>query len=118
MSETFKTGELFVYVNGDRWELGMVKRPNNTGDGYFCWYSRGDTAANTPLSHMHKLANAGWTHIEEALYKAANVVVESTGTCPVDYLEVTDDVHCEQRCREGCEGECWHDWFTGRLRAT
>lgn len=67
MSMEFRPGELFVYVNGDRWELGMVKRPNNTGDGYFCWYSRGDTAANTPLSHMHKLANAGWTRIEQEL---------------------------------------------------
>lgn len=67
MSVEFVPRELFVYVNGDRWELGMVKRPNNTGDGYFCWYSRGDTAANTPLSHMHKLANAGWTRIEQEL---------------------------------------------------
>lgn len=67
MSMEFVPRELFVYVNGDRWELGMVKRPNNTGDGYFCWYSRGDTAANTPLSHMHKLANAGWTRIEQEL---------------------------------------------------
>ena len=63
----FASGELFVYVNGDRWELGMVKRPNNTGDGYFCWYSRGDTAANTPTDRMRKLANAGFTHVEELL---------------------------------------------------
>ena len=66
MSE-FKAGELFVYVNGDRWELGMVKRENNSGDGYFCWYHRGDTAANTPTRCMHKLANAGWTHIEQQM---------------------------------------------------
>ena len=65
MAEKYEIGELFVYVNGDRWELGMVKRPNNTGDGYFCWYSRGDTAANTPVSCMYKLSNAGWTHIEQ-----------------------------------------------------
>lgn len=64
MSETYRPGELFVYVNGDRWELGQVKLPNNTGDGYFCWYSTGDTAANTPVKCMHKLANAGWSHIE------------------------------------------------------
>ena len=65
MSDAYENGELFVYVNGDRWELGMVKRPNNTGDGYFCWYSRGDTAANTPIECMHKLANSGWTHVEQ-----------------------------------------------------
>lgn len=65
MSETYEPGELFVYMNGDRWELGEVKCSNNTGTGYFCWYSTGDTAANTPTSHMHKLANAGWSHIEK-----------------------------------------------------
>ena len=62
--DTYKTGELFVYTNGDKWELGQVKRENNTGDGYFCYYSTGDTAASTPLRCMHKLANAGWSHIE------------------------------------------------------
>ena len=67
MADTYKPGELFVYVNGDRWELGMVKALNNTGDGYFCWYSRGDTAANTPTRCMYKLANAGFTHIEQML---------------------------------------------------
>lgn len=64
MTETYEPGELFVYMNGDHWELGEVKRPNNTGTGYFCWYSTGDTAANTPTRCMHKLANAGWSHIE------------------------------------------------------
>lgn len=67
MSTEYKPGELFVYTNGDRWELGMVKRENNSRDGYFCWYHRGDTAANTPLWCMHKLANAGWTHIEQQM---------------------------------------------------
>ena len=70
--EAFVRGELFVYVNGDRWELGMVKRPNNTGDGYFCWYSTGDTAANTPTRCMHKLANHGWTKVEGLLRAATN----------------------------------------------
>ena len=65
MSETYEPGELFVYMNGDHWELGEVKSANNTGTGYFCWYSTGDTAASTPTSHMHKLANAGWSHIEK-----------------------------------------------------
>lgn len=64
---TYQPGELFVYTNGDKWELGLVKRPNNTGDGYFCYYSTGDTAANTPTSRMHKLANHGWSKIEGRL---------------------------------------------------
>ena len=58
-----------MYTNGDRWELGKVKRPNNDGSGYFCWYSTGDTAANTPVECMHKLANAGWSRIEGELGK-------------------------------------------------
>ena len=65
MADEYKCGDLFVYTNGDRWELGMVKRKNNRGDGYFCWYSRGDTAASTPIDHMHKLENSGFTHIED-----------------------------------------------------
>lgn len=58
MGETFEPGELFIYVNGESYEIGKVKRPNNTGDGYFCWYHTGETAANTPTDHMHKLTNA------------------------------------------------------------
>ena len=67
MSEAYEPGELFVYRNGDRWELGMVKGPNHDGSGYFCWYSRGDTAANTPTRCMHRLANAGLTRVEREL---------------------------------------------------
>jgi len=58
LSKKFEPGELFIYRNGDRYELGKVKRPNNDGDGYFCWYHLGETAANTPTSCMHKLQNA------------------------------------------------------------
>lgn len=61
----FKPGELFVYVNGERWELGQVKSKARD-DAYFCWYSTGDTAACTPVSCMHKLANAGWSHVERS----------------------------------------------------
>lgn len=59
--EKFENGEYFIYVNGDingRYELGKVKRPNNNGTGYFCWYHTGDTCANTPVECMHKLVNA------------------------------------------------------------
>ena len=63
MSDTFKSGELFVYTNGDRWELGKVKRLREDGK-YACWYSTGDTAAVTPPEHMHKLENAGYSRAE------------------------------------------------------
>ena len=79
MEEAYEPGELFVYVNGDRWELGMVKAPNKTGDGYFCWYSRGDTAANTPTRCMHKLSNAGFTHIEQMFDEARKLGIEVDG---------------------------------------
>ena len=58
MQETYEPGELFIYRNGERHEIGKVKRPNNDGTGYFCWYHTGETAANTPVWSMHKLANA------------------------------------------------------------
>ena len=58
--KSFKDGELFVYINGDKAEIGKVKRENNTGDGYFCYYYEGETAANTPVDCMYKLVN-GYT---------------------------------------------------------
>ena len=64
MSDTFKPGELFVYTNGSHWELGQVKRVVVEGEAYFCWYSTGDTAARTPVERMHKLENAGFSHVE------------------------------------------------------
>ena len=61
----YRPGELFVYVNGDRWELGQVKSKaqRSAYDAYYCWYSTGDTASCTPETHMHKLVNAGWSHV-------------------------------------------------------
>lgn len=55
MSE-YREGELIVYQNGDRFEIGKIKRLTDTGA--FVWYSSGDTAAKTPYEVMHKLTNA------------------------------------------------------------
>lgn len=52
----FKEGEYILYQNGERFELGKIKRI--TDDGAFVYYSSGDTAAKTPFDCMHKLANA------------------------------------------------------------
>lgn len=52
----FKEGEYIIYQNGDRYELGRIKRI--TSDGAFVWYHEGDTAAKTPFDCMNKLANA------------------------------------------------------------
>lgn len=51
----FKVGEYIIYQNGDRYELGRIKRI--VSDGAFVYYSSGDTAAKTPFSFMHKIAN-------------------------------------------------------------
>lgn len=56
--KSFEDGELFVYINGDKAEIGKVKRKNNKGNGYFCYYHEGETAANTPLECMYKLVNS------------------------------------------------------------
>lgn len=52
----FKVGELIIYQNGDRFEIGKIKRL--TEDGAFVWYHSGDTASKTPFDCMHKLTNA------------------------------------------------------------
>lgn len=52
----FKVGEYIIYQNGDRYELGRIKRI--VDGGAFVYYSSGDTASKTPFSHMHKLTNA------------------------------------------------------------
>ena len=53
--EEFKVGEYIIYVNGDRYELGRIKRL--TEDGAFICYHEGETAAKTPYDLIHKLVN-------------------------------------------------------------
>ena len=55
MSKEFKENELIIYQNGDRFEIGRIKRL--TEDGAFVYYHSGDTAAKTPFDCMHKLIN-------------------------------------------------------------
>jgi hypothetical protein len=52
----FHEGELIIYQNCDRFEIGKIKRI--VSGGAFVWYSEGDTAAKTPFDCMHKLVNA------------------------------------------------------------
>lgn len=51
-----KENELILYQNGDRFEIGKIKRL--TATGAFVWYSNGDTAAKTPYRCIHKIINA------------------------------------------------------------
>ena len=52
----FQVGDLIIYQNGDKYEIGKIKRI--TPDGAFVWYHEGDTAAKTPFDCMHPLVNA------------------------------------------------------------
>lgn len=51
----FKEGELIIYQNGERFEIGKIKRI--TENGAFVYYHSGDTASKTPFDCMHKLEN-------------------------------------------------------------
>lgn len=53
--EHFEEGEYIIYVNGDQYEIGKIKRI--VRDGAFVWYHSGDTASKTPFECMHKLKN-------------------------------------------------------------
>ena len=52
----FYEGELIIYQNGDRYEIGKIKRITDTGA--FVYYSDGNTAAKTPFDCIHKLTNS------------------------------------------------------------
>ena len=54
MSE-FREGDYIIYQNGDRYEIGKIKRI--VDDGAFVWYSSGVTAAKTSFVDMHKITN-------------------------------------------------------------
>ena len=53
--ENYSIGEYIIYVNGDKYEIGRIKRICE--DGCFVAYHEGETGAKTPYSHMHKLIN-------------------------------------------------------------
>lgn len=55
MENKFKQGQYIIYRNGERYELGKIKRVSE--DGAFVYYSEGDTAAKTPFECMHPLTN-------------------------------------------------------------
>ena len=55
-ADDFRAGEYILYQNGNRFELGKIKRLCD--DGAFVWYSSGETAAKTPYECMHKIVNS------------------------------------------------------------
>ena len=59
---TYKVGEAVIYQNGDRFELGIVKKVCG-GDDYFVNYHTGNTAARTNARHLHKISNLYAFHV-------------------------------------------------------
>lgn len=51
----YREGQYIIYQNGDRFEIGKIKRLTPTGA--FVYYSCGDTAAKTPYDHIHPIMN-------------------------------------------------------------
>ena len=51
----FKEGQLVVYKNGSRYEIGRIKRI--VEDGAFVYYHEGETAAKTPFDCMFPIEN-------------------------------------------------------------
>lgn len=52
----FHEGELILYQNGSRFEIGKIKKI--VSDGAFVYYHDGSTAAKTPFDCMRKIINA------------------------------------------------------------
>ena len=50
------TDQLVIYRNGDRYEIGKIKKL--TDHGAFVYYSSGDTAALTNYDDIHPIVNA------------------------------------------------------------
>lgn len=73
----YKEGELVLYQNIDRVEIGKIKRP--TDDGAFVWYHEGETAAKTSLDCLHKIQN-GYVIKTTTLGGGAQILREPDGT--------------------------------------
>ena len=58
----FEVGDAVIYINGDRCEIGIVKKvcertERDRENNYFVYYSTGDTAARTGESHLREITN-------------------------------------------------------------
>lgn len=98
----FKENELIIYQNGDRFEIGRIKRL--TEDGAFVYYHSGDTASKTPFDCMHKLQNSycitqtnlggatQWTPCSSLVYPSMEVMVcREDGTIDFDIFDFAKD---------------------------
>lgn len=51
----FHVGQLVIYRNGDRYEIGSIKKL--TDRGAYVFYSSGETAALTSYEDIHPIVN-------------------------------------------------------------
>ena len=79
MMSKFNIGEVVLYQNGERFELGVVKEVLD--NKYRVWYHTGDTTALTNEEHLHKIENAYAFNI---IRKSANK--EDINLCPARQL--------------------------------
>lgn len=66
----FKNGEIVLYQNGERFEVGIIKERDDNSEGEECYrvyYHNGDTTALTNATDMKKIINA--TMLPEMLKK-------------------------------------------------
>ena len=75
----FNIGEVVLYQNGERFELGVVKEVLD--NKYRVWYHTGDTTALTNEEHLHKIENAYAFNI---IRKSANK--DDINLCPARQL--------------------------------
>lgn len=58
IKDMFESGEIVVFNDGWRIQIGEVKRRNpRLPSNYFVYYSTGDTAASTDACYLHKVEN-------------------------------------------------------------
>ena len=55
--QIYEDNEVVLYQNGNRFELGVVRRKANSPDSYFINYHTGDTSACTHARNLHKISN-------------------------------------------------------------
>lgn len=56
-SKQFEDGEVVIFDDGTRTQIGIVKRKAMIPNHYFVYYSTGDTAASTDASYLRRVEN-------------------------------------------------------------
>lgn len=64
----YKVGDLVLYQNGDRFELGIIKKKRDE-ESFWVWYHTGDTAALTHIRNLHKIINEYAFNVERKIAK-------------------------------------------------